>query len=76
MYDEIVLKAVGKNSILQCGLKKARNEPDSKWNFITDMVCIQFGNDIKGSILNKNEKEILSNKLKETFLYLVRKDFQ
>ena len=75
MLDLILEKAIRKNSILQCGLKKARNNPDSDWNFLTDIVNIQFGFDVKGSRLTDKEKQSLSEMLKDAFIYLASKGF-
>ena len=73
MLDLILEKAIRKNSILQCGLKKAKENPNSDWGFITDITIIQFGNEIKGAELTANEKQSLSEMLKDAFIYLASK---
>ena len=76
MYDVLIEKAVRKNSILQCGLKKARENPESDWSFLADIINIQFGIEVKGSRLSAIEKKTLSKKLKDAFCYLASKGFE
>ncbi len=76
MVDAILKFALTRESIFQASFKKAKENPDSDWGFLSNVLLIQYYRCNSIAIkLSDKEKTTLTDKLKDQFCYLVMKGY-